>query len=131
MHKPVIRRYFTHEATLTRVAHDFRYLIPIVNGSHGEFSIQLRENYFSVYCRGSSLARVAPSKGGMYSVQIHRRYLEGSVRGHLEQYCLGEPFVGQGGKASNVRFFVESRWLRHFFRRRHLEAPPERRAGGL
>jgi len=122
MHKPVIRRYFTRDSTLTRVAHDFRYLIPIVNGSHGEFSIQLRENCFSIYCKGSSLARVSPSTAGKYSVEINRRYLEGPASKWLRKYSFGEPFIGSGGRAPNVRFYVEPKWLRHFFRRKHLDA---------
>ena len=68
---PVIERYFHSDETLARIAHDFRNLIRIVDRSYGELSIQLRKNYFNIYYRGNSLARVAPIRNASYQIEIH------------------------------------------------------------
>ena len=75
----VIERYFSSDDDLARVGNDFRNLIGTVSQSHGELSIQLRKNYFNVYYRGNSLARVAPLKQGKYEVRVHQKFVRGPV----------------------------------------------------
>jgi hypothetical protein len=83
----VIERYFHSDETLARIARDFRNLIRIVDRSHGELSIQLRKNYFNVYYRGNSLARVTPTKSASYLVEIHEKFVEDPVRGALSSWA--------------------------------------------
>jgi len=122
MPKPVIRRYFEDQCVLKKVGRDFKRLIAAINNSRDEYTLQLRENSFNVYYRGSSLASVSPSTGGRYAVRIHRKFLEGAVCSNLSQYCFGEPYGGRNDDAAVIRFFVEPEYLPRFFQKKHLTA---------
>lgn len=122
MSEPVIRRYFVDRATLARVTRDFWRLIKFINASHAEYTLQLRQNSFNVYYRGSSLASVRPSGRGRYSVRIHCRFLRGTVKDKMSQHSDGPPHDGAGGGASYARFYVRSAHLPQFFRSSHLSA---------
>lgn len=76
---PVIERYFSSDDKLLRVGRDFRNLIKIVRESHGEFSMQLRDDYFNVYYRGNSLAKITVLSRRGYTVEISSAFLKGSV----------------------------------------------------
>ena len=121
MPKPVIRRYFADPCVLKKVTREFRHLIRAINTSRGEYTLQLREDSFNVYYRGSSLASVRPT-GERYSVRIHRRFLEGPVLERLSQYSDGPPFGGTGDSASDIRFYVQPVHLPRFFRSEHMRA---------
>jgi hypothetical protein len=122
MPKPVIRRYFADPCVLKNVGQDFKRLITAINNSRDEYTLQLRENSFNVYFKGSSLASVSPSTGGRYAVRIHRKFLEGAVLKHLSQHCVGEPYGGTNDDAAVFRFFVEPKSLPRFFQSKHLTA---------
>lgn len=76
----VIKRYFNDPSVLGRIKRDFRNLIAIVNGSHGELSIQLRSNYFNIYSRGNSLAKIEPLTHDKYRVQVHQKFAVGKTK---------------------------------------------------
>ncbi|MCH8817730.1 MAG: hypothetical protein IIC92_08390 [Chloroflexi bacterium] len=122
MSEPVIRRYFDDRATLARVTRDFGRLIRFINASHAEYTLQLRQNSFNVYYRGSSLASVRPSGRGRYSVRIHRRFLQGTVKDKMSQHCDEQPYGGADDGASNIRFYVRPAQLPRFFQSNHLSA---------
>ncbi len=122
MTEPVIRRYFSDPTQLAKVTKDFRNLIRAINASRGEYTLQLRQDSFNVYYRGSSLASVRPSGGDRYSVRIHRRFLEGPVLERLSQQSDGMPYGGEHDRASDIRFFVRPPDLPRFFRSEHLRA---------
>ena len=52
----------------------------------------MRHNYFNVYFRGNSLARVAPLKQGKYEVRVHQKF----VRGPVEASWSTWPFKNSG-----------------------------------
>ncbi len=118
---PVIRRYFADPSVLAQVTRDFRHLIRAINTSRGEYTLQLRQDGFNVYYRGSSLASVRPS-AGRYSVRIHRRFLEGRVLERLGDCSDGPPYGGAGDSAPDLRFYVLPPDLPRFFRSDHLGA---------
>ena len=115
MSNPVIRRYFSNESLLNTVAEDFKYLIRLVNDSYGEYVFQLRENYFNIYYRGNSLARIGLSTEGTYSVRIHRKFLCGSVLQKMDQYCVCQSHAGGTKVDPVIRFRVKACQLRRFF----------------
>ncbi len=70
----VIKRYLEPEVLAERAKTDLRYLVEFINGSGGEYNLQLRENYFNIYYQGNSLAKVTPNENGTYSVAIHEEF---------------------------------------------------------
>ena len=107
---PVIERYFHSDETLARIAHDFRNLIRVVDRSHGELSIQLRKNYFNIYYRGNSLARVVPTKNASYLIDIHEKFVEDPVNGALSSWAYkrsGKYRRWDLNGADVVRFFTK------------------------
>ena len=113
MENKVIQRYFKNEEIFKQVVTDFKTLIRIVNNSGGEYSIQLREDYFNIYYKGNSLARVKPFRRGKYQVEIHAQFAKGKVFDDLVKYSYEEPYKGkdEAGKSlpSGV-YFYEVRW---------------------
>jgi len=81
----VIERYLDTKR-FERVKRDLPPLVGLINRSGGEYSLQLRENYFNIYYQGNSLARVKPNKNGTYSAEIHRRFLRDDILERLERY---------------------------------------------
>ena len=73
----VIERFFSSPDRLLRVGRDFSNLIGIVERSHGELSLQLRQDYFNVYYRGNSLAKVTLPVRADYTVEIHNKFVCG------------------------------------------------------
>lgn len=74
---PVTERYLSSDDNLLRVRRDFSNLIRIVYRSRGELSLQLRQDYFSVYYRGNSLAKVTLPIRADYNVEIHNKFVCG------------------------------------------------------
>ena len=123
MPKPVIRRYFADRSVLKKARRDFKRLIAAINNSRDEYTLQLRENSFNVYYRGSSLASVSPSRGGRWGVRIHEKFLEGTLRDNLSK-CWSEKkhTSRRNGKAIATTFYVEPKKLPGFFQSKHLKA---------
>ena len=117
MEKKVIRRYFRSEETLAQIATDFKFLFRMVNRSGGEFSIQLREDYFNIYYKGNSLAKVTPSRNRRYRIEIHKKFAKDMMCEALGEYVSQEPRMGRGGY---VRFIVAANRLHQFLQKKHI-----------
>ena len=66
------------ESNLDRMQKHFGFLLDTVKRSYGELDLQLRNNYFNVYFRGNSLAKVTFLPDDEYAVEIHERFLKGT-----------------------------------------------------
>jgi len=71
----VIKRYLDTDR-FERAKKDLSPLVGLINRSSGEYSLQLRENYFNIYYQGNSLAKVTLNKSGTYCVIIHEKFLQ-------------------------------------------------------
>ena len=56
-----IKRYFSDD-NLKRIKKDFDFLVEIICKSSGEFDFAIRDNYFNIYYKGNSLAKVEPKE---------------------------------------------------------------------
>lgn len=72
---PIIKRYFS-DANLSRIKKDFDFLIKFVLKSNGEFDLAIREDYFNIYYKGNSLARITPTINDKYTIQIHSKFID-------------------------------------------------------
>lgn len=69
-----IKRYFSDTNVLSAIRTDFSFLIEYVKTSYGEFDVALRDNYFNIYYKGNSLAKVQPIRKEEYRVSIHEKF---------------------------------------------------------
>ncbi len=131
-HRSVIRRYLSgDEERLAAVHGHLKRTIKLINNSGGEYSLQLREDYFNIYYRGNSVAKVdIPRRGATYSVSIHKRFLNerpwASEIGEfqLEPGLKGlELFLARRGSSHSryQKFEVVGNRLYWFFQKSHLE----------
>lgn len=119
MDKPVIERYLS-EDHLKRAQHDMNPVVKLLNGSYGEFSLQLRNDYFNIYYQGNSLAKVEFNAGGTYSASIHSKFIEGMIA-RLDACSDIKHQPGIELPNGYVRFRVRPSELHRFFQRAHLE----------
>jgi hypothetical protein len=115
--RPVIQRYLSPdiwekaESDLT-----LKRLVRLINSFWGEYSLQLRENYFNIYYQGNSLAKVTPDKKGAYTATIHEDFLKSDkLLLKLKQYS----FINE--ISPYVTFRIHPGRLYHFFQYNHLK----------
>lgn len=120
---PVIKRYLDPER-FRIVKRDLLPLVKLINGSGGEYSFQLRENYFNIYYQGNSLAKVIPNKDGTYSVEIHKQFVRDRILEKLEQYSVNKPSHSKTTTAKNsnyARFKIRHENIHQFFQKNNLK----------
>lgn len=67
-----MKRYFGEE-NFIRLCQDFKFLVDKIKDFRGELDIRLRDNYFNLYYKGNSLAKVT-SRSNDYEVAIHKKF---------------------------------------------------------
>ena len=70
----MISRYLSEE-NFGRWRDDFQFLIKIFKSFRGELEISLRDNYFNLYFRGNSAAKVTFKPNGKYRLEIHEKFV--------------------------------------------------------
>ena len=113
----VIERYLDTKR-FEGVKRDLPPLVGLINRSGGEYSLQLRENYFNIYYQGNSLARVKPNKNGTYSAEIHRKFLRDDILERLERYSE----ITTRKSSNYVCFRIEPREFYQFFQSKNLKS---------
>lgn len=66
------------DANFDRLKGDFAPVIGRIISSHGEYDIRLRNDYFNIYCRGNSLAKVEFEEDNFYIVTINKKFATGA-----------------------------------------------------
>lgn len=119
----VIERYLKLSADRReKTKSDLRPLVKLINGSGGEYSLQLRENYFNIYYQGNSLALVRPNKNGTYTASIHKKFASGNTLRKLERYSVNKPSQTAESKSQYVNFTIRSQSLHQFFQRANINS---------
>jgi hypothetical protein len=128
---PVIQRYLSPDIW-ERVKKDltFKRLVRRINVYGGEYSLQLREDYFNIYYRGNSLAKVTPDRhrDEAYTAEIHDEFLQKKDKpdkkllSKLEDYTSNKPSRNATAKRKYVVFTIQQGKLYHFFQSNHLKA---------
>jgi hypothetical protein len=76
----LIVRYFSEE-NLARLQNDFKFLVKIVKSFKGELEFSIRDNYFNLYFRGNSAAKVSFEQDGKYKISMHEKFYPHSLEG--------------------------------------------------
>jgi hypothetical protein len=83
--EPIIKRYLS-DINLKRIQNDFQFLINIINSSFGEFLMSIREEYFNIYYKGNSLAKIRPMDNDSYKISIHTKFFENTKADNLKYF---------------------------------------------
>jgi CRISPR/Cas system-associated exonuclease Cas4 (RecB family) len=115
--RPVIEHYLDLKR-FERAKRDLRPLVGLINRSGGEYSLQLRKNYFNIYYQGNSLAKVILNKNGTYSTEIHKQFLRDNILKKLEQYSKKTT----SESSDYVCFRIEPKKFYQFFQSKNLKS---------
>jgi len=105
-----IKRYLS-EGNLKRIKNDFKFLINLIDTSFGEFDFAIRDNYFNIYYKGNSLAKVEPKKNDFYKVSINAKFFDCTKADDTSFYT---------SKKDSNNIILSNKQLHRFFQRKHL-----------
>jgi CRISPR/Cas system-associated exonuclease Cas4 (RecB family) len=101
---------------------DLSQLVRLIKNSGGEYSLQLRENYFNIYYQGNSLAQVTLNKNGSYTAKIHRKFAQGETLKKLERWSVNKPSQRTGSHSEYAYFNIQPQNLHRFFQRSNINS---------
>jgi len=107
-----MKRYFD-EGKFIRLCQDFKFLAQKINDSEGELDLRLRDNYFNLYYKGNSLAKVTSRKKD-YEVAIHKKFIK-SIFDDDKRFTIKRP-----SKADYCYIYTGSDLLPSLFQEKHL-----------
>ena len=111
MSKP-IKRYFRKEY-LNRFLKDFNFLFTKIQLSKGELDLRLRSDYFNLYYKGCSLAKV-DFKLKHYEITIHKKFADNVFDGDKR-------IIRDRHNAGDYSLYkLDSGLLRSFFQKKYL-----------
>jgi len=123
--EPIIKRYFSSETILNNVIEDFEFLIDTIIDSGFEYDLQIRADYFNLYYRGNSLAKVTPKPDHNYEICIHEKFFSIDEKDNLEtiKKDISERFkrFNPQQKSHYIYFDITKNLLRPFFQIKHLK----------
>jgi len=108
-----LKRYFSQDK-FEKFLEDFDFLFKKIKESLDELDLKLRSNYFNLYYKGNSLAKVC-FEGEHYKISIHNKFIENVFDG--DRRFNPEKFEG----ASYVSYILEPKLLPAFFQTKHLK----------
>jgi len=73
-----IERYLNDD-NFSRIETDFKFLIKQIVASKGELGLEIRNNYFNVYYKGNSLAKISFKDNEVYEIKIHEGFYDGTA----------------------------------------------------
>jgi len=75
----LVKRYFS-DKKFVRLQNDFEFLIKIIKSFKGELEFSIRDNYFNLYSRGNSAAKVSFLTNGTYRIEINKKFYPPSLK---------------------------------------------------
>jgi len=105
-----IKRYLSDD-NLKRIKKDFNFLFKLIDTSYGEFDFAIRDNYFNIYYKGNSLAKVEPKNNDSYKVSINAKFFDHTKADNPSFYF---------SKKNSENIILLSKQLHRFFQRKHL-----------
>src|SRR3972149_11352243 len=114
---PVIRRYFSKDS-FKSIKNDLKFLIGIIIKSGFEYDLQIRDDYFNLYYRGNSLAKVTPPKPdhNSYEISIHEKFFSGTGAEKDKRWRLTSE-----RKGDYISLNLSGDLLHPFFQIKHLK----------
>ncbi|MBI9037821.1 MAG: hypothetical protein JEY97_06775 [Bacteroidales bacterium] len=113
-----IKRYFSHD-NLKRIKKDFNFLIKFVNKSFGEFDFAIRDNYFNIYYKGNSLAKVEFKKNELYKITINNKFF-GKTKFFKKTKADNPKFYTKKSGNNYISLILTKKQLHPFFQKKHI-----------
>ena len=112
----IIKRFF-NPTNFKRMKGDFKFLLKMIKDEDfiGELDLALRDNYFNLYYKGNSLAKVLFSKGNSYKISIHKEFFEGSGADQDERF-----FKGKKREGNYFKIILQRNELHPFFQKKYI-----------
>lgn len=107
-----IKRHFSDER-FQRIESDFGFLPGILKGFYGEIEFAIRDNYFNLYYRGNSVAKVSFENSDGYLVSIHEKFFPKSISSDAR--------FSPSSQEKYVNVKVDSKHLHAFFQKKYLD----------
>lgn len=99
-----------------RVNTDFAFLMELIRKSKGELDFAIRDDYFNLYYKGSSLAKVSFRKNEGYKISINKAFFSKSKAEQDKR--LKNKFVDSGDYSIGL---LPKDLLHPFFQQKHLD----------
>jgi len=110
-----MKRHFDDES-FQRFLKNFEFLFKIIRESKGELDLRLRENYFNIYYRGNSLAKIEFDKFD-YKISIHKKFID-----NQEIFKDDSRFYQKGKVIGDyISYSVTDDLLHPFLQKEHLK----------
>ena len=113
----VINRFF-NQTNFKRMEDDFKFLIKIIKDKdfRGEFDLALRDNYFNLYYKGNSLAKVVFSKGDSYRISINKKFFSKTDADKDIRF-----FTTKKRKGAYFEIGLDKKLLHPFFQKKYIK----------
>ena len=112
----IINRYFSSE-NLDRMKDDFNFLLKMINNKdyRGELDLALRDNYFNLYYKGNSLAKVVFDKGDPYRISINTKFFSKTGADKDKRF-----FATKKRKDTYFEIGLDKKLLHPFFQKKYI-----------
>lgn len=111
-----MKRYLD-DTNFEKFASDFQFLFKIIKNSGYELDLRLRENYFNIYYKGNSLAKVGFLDQG-YKIMIHSKFVNDASGNFI--FAKDSRFAAPVRKGNYEEFVVDREAIHPFFQKKYL-----------
>ncbi len=108
-----MKRYFNNK-NFKRLCEDFEFLVNKIKNYKGELDLRLRDNYFNLYYKGNSLAKVTP-RSNDYEISIHKRFSKEIFKKD------GRFMIKDNDKSKYCFIYAENNALPQLFQKKYLD----------
>ena len=110
----IINRFF-NPINFKRMKDDFKFLLKINKDKdyRGEFDLALRENYFNLYYKGNSLAKVVFNKNDTYKITINTKFFSNTGAAKDKRFSNVE-------NGNYFEIVLDKKLLHPFFQKKYI-----------
>jgi len=112
----IINRFF-NSTDFKRIKDDFKFLLKMIKDKdyRGEFDLALRDNYFNLYYKGNSLAKVEFGKKYPYIITINAKFFSNTGADQDQRF-----FKRKKRKGTYFEIGLDKKLLHPFFQKKYI-----------